>query len=448
MVTQIRTRTWSAVIRTLVCVVAGAVSLANTGCTSMLSPIQGVPAHIVPQTALATPRANWIPLPLTRLRMPVSDVYELGAGDILGIYVEGVLPPRGEDEAVAEAPPVNFPEEGSDLPPSIGFPIPVRDDGTIALPLVDPITVEGKTITEVEELIRNAFTIDRRILQRGRDRVLVSLMRERRHRVIVVREDAANDENARIIQGQYVSGDNRSGEGFVIDLPAYKNDLMHALAESGGLPGLNAKNEVRILRSRLANKTSRADYMNAFYDQYAANPWMQPPEFPDDPSVVRIPLRFPPGRAPRFTQDDIILEEGDIVYIEARDTEFFYTGGLLPGGQYPIPRDYDLDVLGAMSMAGQGIGGNRQNGGGGAAGTLLGGGFGGATPSLLYIFRKLPNGQELTIEVDLTRAMNNPSQRLLVMPGDTLVLRYKPCEEVVNFSLIALFTAGIGRVFN
>ena len=30
------------------------------------------------------------------------------------------------------------------------------------------------------------------------------------------------------------------------------------------------------------------------------------------------------------------LKEGDIIYIESRETEIFYTGGLLPGGQFPL----------------------------------------------------------------------------------------------------------------
>ena len=49
--------------------------------------------------------------------------------------------------------------------------------------------------------------------------------------------------------------------------------------------------------------------------------------------------------------------------------------------------------------------------------------------------------------MDLVDAMNTPSQRLLVKPGDTLVLRYKPFEEIVNFSLVGFFTFGIRELF-
>ena len=39
--------------------------------------------------------------------------------------------------------------------------------------------------------------------------------------------------------------------------------------------------------------------------------------------------------------------------------------------------------------------------------------------------------------------MNEPSERILVQPGDTLILRYKCVEEVVNFGLVSFFTFGI-----
>ena len=421
-----------------------------TGCTSFMAPIKGVPVRLVPHQYLAQPRANHVNLELTDLRQKPVDQYVLDSGDILGVYIEGILPPKTGEEDIAAAPPVNFPEAGSDLPPSVGYPITVRDDGTLALPLIDPIPVRGATLTEVEQLLQRAYTQERRILKPGRDRIIVTLMRERTVRVIVVREDVEDQEI--LIEGSknnFVAGQERNGSGFVLDLPAYKNDLMHALAETGGLPGLNAKPEVRVLRTRLADQQDRSAFMNAFYSQYAGT-WMTPPPLPDDPSTIRIPLRFPPGQYPQVSKDDVILEDGDIVYIEARDTEFFYTGGLMPGGQYPLPRDYDLDVLGAMSIAGQGVGGSSTpaNAGGGAAGSILGGGFGGATPSLMYVFRKLPNGQELTIEVDLVEAMNNPGARILVHPGDTLILRYKPMEEIVNFSLVGFFTFGIGNLFD
>jgi hypothetical protein len=134
-----------------------------------------------------------------------------------------------------------------------------------------------------------------------------------------------------------------------------------------------------------------------------------------------------------------LLEDGDVVYIESRDAEVFYTGGLLPGGEWAIPRDYDLDVLGAMAMAGTGLSSRGQGGGGGGFGI---GSVGGVPPGILYILRKTPCNGQVTIEVDLSEATTDPRSRPLVMPGDTLILRYKPCEEILNFGLGSFFTFG------
>lgn len=420
---------------------AGCLLMGGTGCTSILSPIEGVPVRMVPPEILAPPRANYIPLRLNRLKMGTPDEYLLAPDDILGVYIEGILPPKNEDAQIAEAPPVNFPEENSDLPPSVGYPIPVREDGTIALPLVEPIEAEGRTLIEVQELVRKAYTIDKEILKEDSDRILVSLMRERTNRIIVIREDAADDPELQRFRDSDVVERGQRGTGYVLDLPAYKNDLMHALAQTGGLPGLAAKNEIRILRG---GEYPEGEQDEDFYQRFGVDPYTGQPNFESEDMVV-IPLRNPPGFQPRLNKEDIILNDGDIVYIEARQTEFFYTGGLLPGGRYPLPRDYDLDVLGAMAIAGQGAGSGISSGGGGVAG-LVGGGISGATPSLLYVIRKLPNGNEITIEVDLNDAINKPSSRILVAPGDTLILRYKPCEELVNFSLIGAFTFGIRQL--
>ena len=129
--------------------------------------------------------------------------------------------------------------------------------------------------------------------------------------------------------------------------------------------------------------------------------------------------------------------------IETRDTEFFYTGGLLPAGQYPIPRDYDLDALGAMSLAGGGIASRSGSSGGGGGGIS---GLTGVAPGRLYILRKTPCKGQIAIEVDLARAINDPRERPIIQPGDTLVLQYKPCEEALNFGVGTFFTFGIQQL--
>ncbi|QDV67450.1 Polysaccharide biosynthesis/export protein [Rosistilla carotiformis] len=445
--------------------IAGLLALTATGCTSFLSPMSGIPVGQIPPEMRGQSRNNLVPVPLSILRQQAPPHYSLDEGDILGIYIEGIMPPKSNENQTETAPPVHFPEAGSDLPPSVGYPIPIRDDGTLPLPLVEPIQVRGKTLTEVEAAIRKAYVVDKKILKEGRDRILVSLMRERTYRVIVIRED--EDDSLALpggsgggSKGSIVGGSTRSGSGHTLDLPAYKNDVMHALAQTGGLPGLNAKNEVKILK---ANRIGQLDangmpiMMPGMAGSYVDSGMIGGGCMPQDPcysgcnlnqdfdpTAIRIPLRVYPGQMPHLQPSDIILEEGDIVVVEARDTEFFYTGGLLPGGQFPIPRDYDLDVVGAMAIAGQGLGGSGQSQGGGG---MLGGGFAGASPTQLYVMRTTPCGDQFNIAVDLNKALNDKSERLMVQPGDTLILRYKPCEELVNFSLVTFFTYGITELF-
>ena len=93
-----------------------------------------------------------------------------------------------------------------------------------------------------------------------------------------------------------------------------------------------------------------------------------PASLPDDPAVLKIPLRVKPGVVPELTTEDVTLQDGVIVYIESRDAEVFYTGGLLSPGEHVLPRDYDLDALQAIAMAGGAVGANgraAQGGGGG-----------------------------------------------------------------------------------
>jgi hypothetical protein len=155
------------------------------------------------------------------------------------------------------------------------------------------------------------------------------------------------------------------------------------------------------------------------------------------------------GMVPSITPEDVLLEDGDIVWVESRDNEFFYTGGLLPPGQWALPRDYDLDALGAMALAGGGIA-SRGGAGGGGGGGIMGGAqsLGGVPPGRLYILRRTPCKGQIAIEVDLAKAINNPAARPIVQPGDTLILQYKPCEEALNFGLGTFFTFGIQQLFS
>lgn len=417
-------------LKSTVSAMAGLVLLVGSGCSSasLFGYIPAIPVERVPASMLGRPKEDMQEISLSRLRQTPPEVYRLGPDDILGIYIETIF-----NEAT-EPPPVHFPEDG-ERAPSIGFPIPVREDGTISLPLIPPIEVEGLSLTETTERIRQAYTIDQKILPEGKDRIIVTLIKRRTFRVLVVREE----EGATSTRGfdQEVT---KRGAGFVLDLPAGENDLLHALNETGGLPGLDARNEVLIVRSNGVDGKEWDKIVAQIRSQ--REPCTCPRPVPDPPNVTRIPLRFFPENVPQFTEKDIILYDGDIVMIESRDREKFYTGGVLGGGEFPIPRDYDLDIMGAIAIAGGPVGssgavlsqsmGGRGGVGGGGGGRVGGGPL---PPTDAIVIRKLCDGSQVPIRIDLKRIFDDPRQRLLIQPEDVVILRYKCAEEIANTAL-------------
>ena len=360
------------------------------------------PAFLPVDKAGGQSKNDLIDIDISRLRQQPPREYLVDESDVLGIYIEGVL---GTSE---QPPPVNIPNEGSDLPPSIGFPIPVRNDGTLSLPLIPPLKVKGLTVAQIEALIRRAYTIDNKMLKRGKDRIIVTIMKKRTYGVVVMRQELVT-------------------RGVTLDLPAYKNDVMHALAQTGGLPAQHEKNEIQILRSSHVD----ADKRNTLIRKWLSGQLPDSPTLADDAAIVRIPLRLPPGQMPQFTPEDIILEDGDVVLIEGREREVFYTGGLFPAGEYQLPRDYDLDVLNALALiiCNQRIPHNREpDGTPGPVGAAKGGNEP-TRPSLLFILRRTPCSGQITIAVDLNRAMRDPAARPRVQPGDVLILQHKPVRK-------------------
>lgn len=413
--------------------------VAATGCTSIVSPIDAVPAEMVPQEFLGAPRANWQDIDLALLRQQKPDAYLLDSEDVLGVFIETIL--GGENEQ----PPVQLQQGNDDLPPSIGYPVPIRDDGTVSLPNVKPIALRGLTLAQAEQKIKDTYSDQ---IKEDNARVLVTLMKKRTYRVIVVRQDNGNGGGG---GGRGQGGVNGrtdfSSRGYVIDLPAYENDVLHALAQTGGLPGVNAKNEVKIARGDNMGGYAQSYQMSQTYCNECNT--MGPcghmsSQFAEDGNFIRIPLRYPPYQTPMINPADVILRDGDIVYVDSRESEVYYTGGLLGGGQFQIPRDFDLDVIAAMSLAGNGLGAAGGGNRGGIGG--LGGGVSGIPPGDLIVLRQLPGSRQIAICVDVNEAINDPRRRLLVQPGDTLILRYSPREEFLNFALGTFFTYGIGQL--
>lgn len=399
-----------------------------SGCQAVTNPVaNGIPVRLLSNELLANSRSSLEPIPLKWLRQEEPEIYTLSSGDILGIYIDGIL---GEKD---ELPPVT--NHAGNAAPTIGLPIAVRENGTIPLPLIEPIYVQGDTIAEVEKKIIDAYTVTDPILQRSRTRILVSLFQKRTIRIHVIRQDsAANGQQQNNIRGPLTrSGPDLSnrtndtrGSAIVLDLPAYENDLLNALTRSGGLPGLDAVNKVEIHHKiRNSDATDAASSIE----------------------VTHIPLRVWPGQQKPFQSDDIILKNGDIVFIKRRDDDYYYTSGLLANRKVLLPRDYDVRVIEAIVESGGPLinGSFTSNN---LSGSISGSGLGTPNPSLLSIIRRLPDGRQFNIQVDLNRAILDPRENIILQKNDLLIMQETPEEAYTRYISSVLQFNVFGRFLN
>ena len=401
-------------------VCAMAVCLA-AGCQT----VTGIPVRRLPRELLQGELKNeYIDINMLRLRQDPPEFYALAPGDVLGLHIPNILNASSDASALPE---VHFSDD-SDLPPAVGSPVVVREDGTIALPFVEPVHVEGMSLVEATDAVRRAYTQSDNPVAREDAQVILTMIRKRTVRVLVIREEEGGQD-----------GVTKRGTGHIIDLPAYENDLLHALSETGGMPGTDAKNEVYIYRGMMQDGVSYDAMLSHLSMQNCQDPcFCRQTTIPDPPNVTKIPLRYHPSRPPTFTEEDILLSEGDIVIIRSRDEETFYTAGLLGGGEYPLPRDKDLDIIGAIALAGGPLGaGGTGISGVGARQPLRTGNVqtGYCQPSEVIIVRELPCGNQIAIKVDLNRAIADQSERVLIQPGDVILLRYTLAEEFGNLVL-------------
>ncbi len=425
------------------CLMACLLGILPSGCIT--SAHKYIPARRVPLELLAEPKGDQVPINLAVLGQPIPPSHIIGPNDILGVYIQGVLPPKSDDSPIITVPyglaREYYPANGNVNSPVTGLPIEVQSNGELPLPLIDRLVVSGLTIEQSAQLIRKEY-ISKGILQEGRDRIYIALVRPRVTRVLVIREDVATDMPQQMRKDSVVF--TRRGRAETIDLPAFENDVLHALTATGGLPGIDAYNDVWVLRGSNPYAT---DVRVAKSKIDAGDvPTKVLEELKSEMMALHIPLRLCAHQPLPFAPNDVILRDGDIVFIAPRDNDYFYTGGLLPGGQVPLPRDHDVDVVEAVALAQGSIGGP-----GGVSGVSVfrtGAGPGNIVPpTRVLIVRKLPHGQQIPIRVDLAKAMLDPKERILIQPGDLVMLQYKPWEltenvalNFFNFSITGLYT--------
>jgi protein involved in polysaccharide export with SLBB domain len=401
------------------------------GCAALTNPIADGPrARDLDPALLGKPKDPEVPLPLNLLGQEQPATYRLAPGDILGVWIEGIHGDRAVIPPFHTEPIVPGREQRPKAP-GVGYPYPVADDGSVDLPLVGAVPVANLTLTQAREAIRKAY-LSKELLPAGRERLFVTLLQPRSAQVVVLRQEF----------NSFPPTAERRGSGNTIDLPAYENDVLHALAQTGGLPGLDAYDQVIIYRGFGTGGRDQAALLRSLESDRPPSPGTaMPAELAG--RITCIPLRVPPQGPIPFQPEDVILHTGDVVYLQARDRGVYFTGGLMPAGEFPLPRDHDLDVVEAISRAR----GPMVNGGfaiNNLAGNIIEPGIGAPSPSLLTVLRRLPNGGRQQIRVDLNCALRgDPRELLRVQPGDVLILQEKPSEALaryitqtfVNFSL-------------
>jgi protein involved in polysaccharide export with SLBB domain len=411
----------------LACVLWVAWALLPCGCAALTNPVaSGIPVRHVPEELLAHSKEGEQTIPLTLLGQCRPTVYRLAPGDVLAVYLEGFLGSPNLPLPV-QTPALIQQRDWRKLPASAGYPVTVQGDGTIDLPVVGPLPVAGLSVAQAREAVRQVYA-RRKLIGLDRPGVLVSLLQPRYYSVLVLRQE--NTSFAVGPESQVTAGIAKRGAGFEIDLPAYENDVLHALARSGGLPGLDALDAITVYRTCFQDPSGRGLLMQQM-QQMRADADPVPALCPTSP-VVHIPLRTPAGKPPCIHPEDVLLHDGDVVFIEARENQFFYTAGLLPPGAHVLPRDHDLDVIEAVTLV-RGPILNGDFGGSNLSGAFIQTGLGFPSPTLLSVVRRTPGGGQVVIKVDLGKAFHDPSERLLVRAGDVLVLQEKPSEALARW---------------
>ncbi len=400
------------------------------GCASLVNTHDAVSCNVIPARRLGpelrgTQRDALVPIDFRLLRQEKPSEHVIDHGDVLGIYVRDVV-----DNPVQLAS-VYFPisSQGSHVEaPSVGHPFKVTEQGTLVLPDVGPVPVKGLTMAEATEAIRSAYVSDE-IVQADRNAVTVNLVKPRTIDVIVLREDTGGEVPVwQPRDGHQIS---RRGSAEVVTLPAFENDVLHALTASGSLPGIDGFNEVWVLRGGgLASGVTVDSIRQRMNSEPLSLPMVQ--TLAGDAPLLRIPLRVGPCEALQFGPQDVVLQEGDILFIASRESEYFLTGGLLQGGMYPLPRDYDVDIFAAIAIAhGNALGPTGIN----APATNFNIKPGPVIPPTRAIVVRTIGNQQIKIDVDLKRALDDPKERLVIQPRDMILLKYRPSEFMGNLAL-------------
>jgi hypothetical protein len=394
---------------------------ALTGCQSVLRcSIRPNDLHF---DAIPESRSTQVQIDHRLLGTPIDAEHTVTKGDVLGIYIADVL---GDREELPQVAYPSFRTKNSPIEPFVGQPIKVESDGTIKLPYVSPIQVEGMSLPKVRDAISKQYVNVEGVVKEGRSNVFVSLITPRFHRIYVVRQDTRYNMPGLITtREQEIS---RRWSGTTLYLEPKECSVLTALMRTGGLPGIDAQNELWVMKG-----IPKEDLQDVCIPMLKKLEGPSPMMIPKSTSkLIRIPLMQQLGEELPFSQEDVVLGDGDVVFLPRRDGDHFMTGGMLPSGRYPLPRDRDLDILEAIAIS---TGPQLGPGSGTRPPNYAGGGKGILPPTDVVIIRRLSTANQIKIHVDLKRCLDDPSERVRIAPGDLILLKFKKREMVGNIAM-------------
>ncbi|MEQ1827398.1 MAG: M56 family metallopeptidase [Pirellula sp.] len=157
--------------------------------------------------------------------------------------------------------------------------LPVDKKGNIELPNTKPLYVRGLTLEEAQELVRSNYSDNTKSPDGGKRRQSLTLIKERTYDITVTRDDLNSRSTVRY------------------KLPAYQNDVLHALMVSGGMPSGMAEDQIRIVPS-----VSQSNYATSG-------------------STVIVPIRSPSGQPISIPRENIVLKDFDRVIVAYKKPE-------------------------------------------------------------------------------------------------------------------------------
>jgi protein involved in polysaccharide export with SLBB domain len=285
-------KTKTAVWRSKCLVFVGIVAalLGSSGCVTFTQ--HAVPASRLPQQFQAPSKCNLHPVNFQLLSSSNGKDHLLDSGDVVAITIQGILPPTQD----SPAPLLNsnqtltrdyYPALGQVNSPNFGFPFHVQADGTLLLPEIAPVHVRGLTLQVATQRIIAEY-VKKEILKGDASQFSLSLVKSRVNRVVVLREDASLESAAVIQKGSTIL--HKRGTGVLIDLPAKESDVLHALAASGGLPGVDAYNDIWVLRQSTVTEFDRPQVEEIVNG--SVEPLKAIQQLPAHVKAIRIPLKI------------------------------------------------------------------------------------------------------------------------------------------------------------